>query len=69
MALALVYVQVTEAQEPKVKTIKKLYQKCIEEHKTDDILARMGAILGTGIINAGGRNASISLRTRDGNLR
>jgi len=29
----------------------------------------MGAILATGIINCGGRNASISLKTRDGNLR
>jgi 26S proteasome regulatory subunit N2 len=68
MALALVFIQVTEAQEPKVKTIKKLYTKCIED-KHEEILCRMGAILGTGIINACGRNASISLMTRDGQLR
>jgi len=68
MALALVFIQVTEAQEPKVKTIKKLYTKCIED-KHEEILCRMGAILGTGLINACGRNATISLMTRDGQLR
>jgi len=69
IALSLVFVQVTEAQEPKVKTIKQVFKKCIDESHTDDILTRMGAILATGIINCGGRNASISLKTRDGNLR
>lgn len=39
------------------------------EDKNEDILSRMGAILSTGIINAAGRNATISLLTRDGNLR
>ena len=37
--------------------------------KHEDILSRMGAILSVGIINAAGRNATISLTTRDGNLR
>jgi 26S proteasome regulatory subunit N2 len=37
--------------------------------KHEDILSRMGAILSQGIINAAGRNATISLTTRDGNLR
>lgn len=69
IALSLVFVQVTEAQEPKVKTIKQVFKKCIDESHTDDILTRMGAILATAIINCGGRNASISLKTRDGNLR
>jgi len=69
IALSLVFVQVTEAQEPKVKTIKQVFNKCIEEYNNDDILTRMGAIIATGIINCGGRNASISLKTRDGNLR
>lgn len=64
LALALVFIQVTEAQEPKVATIKKLYTKMIED-KHEDILSRMGAILSQGIINAGGRNATISLTTRD----
>lgn len=39
------------------------------DDRHEDILSRMGAILGQGIINAAGRNATISLTTRDGNLR
>lgn len=68
IALAMVFIQVTEAQEPKIATIKKLYNKMIED-KHEDILSRMGAILSQGILNAAGRNATISLITRDGNLR
>merc|ERR1712183_250322 len=68
MALALVFIQVTEVQEPKVKTIKKLYAKCIGD-KHEEILCRMGAILSPGLINACGRNATLSLMTRDGQLR
>jgi 26S proteasome regulatory subunit N2 len=68
IALALVFIQITEAQEPKVATINKLYTRMIED-KHEDILSRMGAILSTGIINAAGRNASVSMMTRDGNLR
>ncbi len=68
IALALVFIQITETQEPKVTTIKKLYNKMIED-KHEEILSRMGAILAQGIINAAGRNATISLTTRDGNLR
>lgn len=37
--------------------------------KHEDILSRMGSIIGNGIINAAGRNATISLTTRDGNVR
>jgi len=68
IALALVFIQITETQEPKVNTIKKLYDKMIED-KHEEILSRMGAVLSQGIINAAGRNATISLSTRDGNLR
>jgi 26S proteasome regulatory subunit N2 len=68
IALSMVFIQVTEAQEPKVATIKKLYTKMIED-KHEDILSRMGAILSQGIINSAGRNATLSLTTRDGNLR
>lgn len=39
------------------------------ENKHEETLTRMGAILATGILNAGGRNATISMTTRDGNLR
>lgn len=39
------------------------------EDKHEELLSRMGAILSQGIINAAGRNATISLTTRDGGLR
>lgn len=68
IALSMVFIQITETQEPKVATIKKLYNKMIED-KHEEILSRMGAVLSQGIINAAGRNATISLTTRDGNLR
>lgn len=68
IALAMVFIQVTEVQEPKVATIKKLYTKMIED-KHEDVLSRMGAIISQGILNAAGRNATLSLTTRDGNLR
>jgi len=41
----------------------------MSEDKHEEILSRMGAILANGIINAAGRNATITLQTRDGNLR
>ena len=68
IALSMVFIQVTETQEPKVATINKIYAKMIKD-KRESILSRMGAILSTGIINAAGRNATLSLTTRDGQLR
>lgn len=68
LALSMVFIQITEAQEPKVATIKKLYKK-MSEDKHEEILSRVGAILSNGVINACGRNATISLMTRDGNVR
>ena len=68
ISLSLVFIQITEAQEPKVATIKKLYKRMTGD-KHEEILSRMGSILSTGIINSAGRNATISLTTRDGNVR
>jgi len=39
------------------------------EDKHEEVLSRMGAILAQGIINSAGRNATLTLTTRDGNLR
>jgi 26S proteasome regulatory subunit N2 len=38
-------------------------------NKYEEILTRMGAIISNGILNAAGRNSTISLVTHDGHLR
>lgn len=68
IALSMVFIQVTEVQEPKVATIRKLFEK-MTANKYEEILSRQGAIISNGILNAAGRNATISMTTHDGNLR
>lgn len=65
MALAMILIQQTEAQSPKVKEIRELFQKVVTD-KHEDPMARFGASLAQGIIDAGGRNMTISLATRAG---
>eukprot|EP00742_Colponemidia_sp_Colp-10_P001792 GILJ01001916.1.p1 GENE.GILJ01001916.1~~GILJ01001916.1.p1 ORF type:complete len:980 (-),score=200.10 GILJ01001916.1:129-3032(-) len=66
LALAMVLMQQTEALEPKVATVRKLYEKVIAD-KHEDIMAKFGAVIATGILDAGGRNVTIALRSRGGN--
>lgn len=68
ISLALVFIQITDAQEPKVATMKKLFNRMTQD-RYEDTLTRMGSIISNGIINAAGRNATICLTTRDGNIR
>ncbi|CAK9783205.1 26S proteasome regulatory complex, non-ATPase subcomplex, Rpn2/Psmd1 subunit [Cutaneotrichosporon oleaginosum] len=65
MALAMVLIQQTEAQAPKVREIRQLFSRVVND-KREDPLARFGASLAQGIIDAGGRNMTISLATRAG---
>jgi len=51
-----------------VATIKKLYTKKAGD-KYEDVLTKMGSLLAMGILNAGGRNTTISMQTRSGTLR
>ena len=60
LASALVLVQHTEFTSSKVKDIRQLYAKVIGD-KHEDVMAKFGAILAQGIIDAGGRNVTISL--------
>lgn len=48
--------------------IRQLFEK-MTGNKYENVLVRMGAIVSNGILNAAGRNCSISLTTQDGNLR
>jgi 26S proteasome regulatory subunit N2 len=65
IALAMILIQQTQAQAPKVTQIRELFAKTVAE-KHDDPMARFGAALAQGIIDAGGRNMTISLATRAG---
>lgn len=65
VASALVLIQQTEVLNPKVKEFRQLYAKVIAD-KHDDVMAKFGAILAQGIIDAGGRNVTVSLQSRTG---
>lgn len=65
IASALILIQQTEALCPKVKDFRQLYSKVISD-KHDDVMAKFGAIIAQGIIDAGGRNVTVSLQSRTG---
>ncbi|KAA8499488.1 26S proteasome non-ATPase regulatory subunit 1-like A [Porphyridium purpureum] len=68
MALAMVLMQQAEAKNPKVADARKLFQKLASD-KHEDVMSKFGAILATGLIDAGGRNVALSLVSRSGHLR
>merc|ERR1719186_2434732 len=61
----MILVQQTEVTCPKVKEFRALYTKVISD-KHEDVMAKFGAILAQGIIDAGGRNVTVSLQSRTG---
>jgi len=65
LATAMVLVQQNEHLCPKLKHFKDLFTKTISD-KHEDIMVKFGAVLAQGIINAGGRNCTISMRTQYG---
>uniref|UniRef100_A0AAZ1X944 26S proteasome non-ATPase regulatory subunit 1 n=1 Tax=Oreochromis aureus TaxID=47969 RepID=A0AAZ1X944_OREAU len=65
IASALIMIQQTEVTCPKVNQFRQLYAKVIND-KHDDVMAKFGAILAQGILDAGGRNVSIFLQSRTG---
>ncbi|KAL9107824.1 MAG: hypothetical protein Q9227_007339 [Pyrenula ochraceoflavens] len=67
IALAMVLVQQNDAMNPKVGTIRKSMQKIIGD-RHEDAMAKFGCAIALGIIDAGGRNCTISLQTQTGNL-
>ncbi|KAM4694325.1 LOW QUALITY PROTEIN: 26S proteasome non-ATPase regulatory subunit 1 [Discoglossus pictus] len=62
---ALIMIQQTEITCPKVIQFRQLYSKVIND-KHDDVMAKFGAILAQGILDAGGHNVTISLQSRTG---
>merc|ERR1711976_768217 len=65
LASAMILVQQTEQTCPKVKDFRALYTKVISD-KHEDVMAKFGAILAQSIIDAGGRNVTVSLQSRTG---
>ena len=67
IALAMVLIQQNEAMNPKVVAIRKTMLKVISD-RHEDAMAKFGCAMAMGIIDAGGRNCTISLQTQTGNL-
>lgn len=67
ISLALILVQANDASAPKVASIRKQLQKIVGD-RHEDAMAKFGCALALGIIDAGGRNCTISLQTQTGNL-
>lgn len=65
ISLALVLMQISEARSPAVKKFREHLSTVIaDKHQT--ILSKSGAIIATGILDAGGRNVVVSLQSRAG---
>lgn len=60
IALSMILIQQNEKTNPKVNEIRELFATVIST-KNQDALAKFGAALGQGIIDAGGRNVTIQL--------
>jgi 26S proteasome regulatory subunit N2 len=65
IALGMVLVQQSEASSPSSSATRALYKKVVGD-KHEDPVARFGAAIGQGLIDAGGRNVTISLQNRAG---
>ncbi|KAF2453880.1 armadillo-type protein [Lineolata rhizophorae] len=67
ISLAMILVQQNESMNPKVGEVRKHLSKVVSD-RHEDAMAKFGAALGLGIIDAGGRNCTIGLKTQTGNL-
>ncbi|GAA99317.1 uncharacterized protein L969DRAFT_86556 [Mixia osmundae IAM 14324] len=65
IALAMVLIQQNETLNPRVAAVRKIYAKMISD-KHEDPMAKFGAALAQGLIDAGGRNMTISMQSRSG---
>ncbi|XP_011204147.2 26S proteasome non-ATPase regulatory subunit 1 [Bactrocera dorsalis] len=65
IASAMILIQHTDQTCPKNSFFRQLYAEVIS-NKHEDVMAKFGAILAQGIIDGGGRNATLSLQSRTG---
>ena len=68
LALSMVLIQENDVRTPKVKDIRSLFESVIKD-KHEDVMAKHGAIFASSILDAGGRNVTISLTTKAGHKR
>ncbi|KAL0951329.1 hypothetical protein HGRIS_008034 [Hohenbuehelia grisea] len=65
IALGMILVQQSETSSPSLASTRALYHKVVSD-KHEDPMARFGASIGQGFIDAGGRNVTISLQSSAG---
>ncbi|GAA5845488.1 hypothetical protein JCM5353_000043 [Sporobolomyces roseus] len=65
MSLAMILIQQNDASSPKVASVRAKYTKILGD-KHEDAMAKFGAALSQGIIDAGGRNVTISMQNKSG---
>ncbi|GAA6058795.1 hypothetical protein JCM10212_001911 [Sporobolomyces blumeae] len=65
MSLAMILIQQNDASSPKVASVREKYTKILSD-KHEDAMAKFGAALSQGIIDAGGRNVTISMQNKSG---
>ncbi|KAG7450628.1 uncharacterized protein BT62DRAFT_991500 [Guyanagaster necrorhizus] len=65
IALGMILVEQSDASSPSLASTRSLYTKVVSD-KHEDPVARFGAAIGQGLIDAGGRNVTISLLSRAG---
>ncbi|BGP00453.1 26S proteasome regulatory subunit RPN2 [Rhodotorula toruloides] len=65
VSLAMVLIEQNETSHPKVASTRELYKKIVSD-KHADPMAKFGAALSQGIIDAGGRNVTISMQNKSG---
>ncbi|XP_066330212.1 26S proteasome non-ATPase regulatory subunit 1 homolog A-like [Miscanthus floridulus] len=63
IAMAMVMIQTNESYDSRVGAFRRQLEKIILD-KHEDTMSKMGAILASGIIDAGGRNVTIKLKSR-----
>ncbi|KAG0581711.1 hypothetical protein KC19_3G002300 [Ceratodon purpureus] len=68
IGMAMVLLQHTEAYEPRVGPFRQRIEGLIKD-RYEEPMTKMGAILAQGILDAGGRNVNILLRSRNGHCR
>lgn len=65
MSLAMILIQQNDTAHPKAASTRKIFEKIIGD-KHEDSMAKFGAALSQGIIDAGGRNVTISMQNKSG---